>query len=71
MNWPKIIADIEAQGLSLTKIGQDVHAPVSTLSDLKQGRSREPRGALAISLMALHGRLCAASAELAQQQEVA
>jgi len=57
MDWAKLIIEIQASGLSLAQIGKETGAPISTLSDLKQRRSKEPRGALAISLAALRERL--------------
>lgn len=57
MNWSKLIIEIEEAGLSLTEISRESGAPISTISDIKQARTCEPRGTLAISLMNLHARL--------------
>jgi hypothetical protein len=71
MDWAKLIIEIQASGLSLAQIGKETGAPISTLSDLKQRRSKEPRGALAISLAALRERLRATSApELKEAEHV-
>ena len=68
MDWSKLIIDIEGTGLSLTEIGKTVDAPVSTLSDLKQRRSREPKGSLALALSTLHKRRLSARRRQVVQQ---
>ena len=68
MDWQKLIIDIEGTGLSLTEIGKTVGAPVSTLSDLKQRRSREPKGSLALALSMLHKRRLSARRRSSAQQ---
>lgn len=55
--WAQKIADLEAAGWSLTGIGQEIELSPQSLSDIKQGRSKEPRGMAAVRLHALHARL--------------
>ena len=71
MDWSKLIIDIEGSGLSLTEIGKAVEAPVSTLSDLKQRRSKEPKGSLALALSMLHKRRLSARRRARSAQEPA
>lgn len=54
MNWTDCILDIEGCGLSLSAIARELNCPITTLSDIKQGRTKEPRGSLAIALLRLH-----------------
>lgn len=56
--WAERIADLEAAGWSLTQIGKDIELSPQSLSDIKQGRSKEPRGMAAVKLHALHARVC-------------
>ncbi len=53
-DWQARIADLEAAGYSLTGIGQQIGLSPQSLSDIKQGRSRAPRGMAAVRLHALH-----------------
>ncbi|MDE2255850.1 MAG: helix-turn-helix domain-containing protein [Betaproteobacteria bacterium] len=54
MNWTSCILDLEKGGVTLSALAKEIGCPVSTLSDIKQGRTKEPRGALAIALMRRH-----------------
>lgn len=56
--WSKLITDLEATGLSLKEIADDVGASQQAISEVKQGRSKEPRGMVAVQLHALHDRVC-------------
>jgi lambda repressor-like predicted transcriptional regulator len=56
--WQDRIAELEASGMSLTDIGHEIKLSPQSLSDIKQGRSKEPRGMAAVKLHALHERLC-------------
>lgn len=55
-DWADRIKAIQASGLSLTEIAKEVGISVGSLSDLKQGRSSEPRGMAAVNLHALYER---------------
>lgn len=59
--WAQKIADLEAAGWSLTGIGQHIELSPQSLSDIKQGRSKEPRGMAAVRLHALHGQIASAT----------
>jgi len=52
--WADKISDLEAIGWSLTGIGDAITLSPQSLSDIKQGRSKEPRGMAAVKLHALH-----------------
>lgn len=54
--WAQRIADLEASGWSLTAIGQHIDLSPQSLSDIKQGRSKEPRGMAAVRLHAMEGK---------------
>ena len=56
--WAQKIADLEAAGWTLTGIGQRIELSPQSLSDIKQGRSKEPRGMAAVSLHSLHVSEC-------------
>jgi transcriptional regulator with XRE-family HTH domain len=51
--WSERICRIEASGLSLTELSESIGVPVSTLSDIKTGRSKQPRGMTAVRLYEL------------------
>lgn len=57
--WAERIAELESIGWSLTKIGAEIGLSAQALSDIKQGRSKEPRGMAAVNLHALHARVMA------------
>jgi len=69
--WAQKIADLEAAGWSLTGIGQHIELSPQSLSDIKQGRSKEPRGMAAVRLHALHGQLTSDSERPADQLKAA
>jgi transcriptional regulator with XRE-family HTH domain len=48
--WSERICRIEASGLSLTELAERIGVPVSTLGDIKHGRSKQPRGMTAVRL---------------------
>jgi len=56
--WADRIAGLEEAGWSLTKIGDTIELSPQSLSDIKQGRSKEPRGMAAVRLHELHARVC-------------
>lgn len=53
-NWSEIIAALLDRKWSLNEIAASVGVPYSTLSDIKQGRTSEPRGMTAVKLHALY-----------------
>jgi hypothetical protein len=48
--WADKISVLEARGWSLTGIGKAIELSPQALSDIKQGRSTEPRGMAAVRL---------------------
>jgi transcriptional regulator with XRE-family HTH domain len=52
--WPERIAALESAGWSLTELAKTIGLSVQSLSDVKQGRSKEPRGMAAVRLHSLH-----------------
>ena len=56
--WADRIEDLEAAGWSLTGIATAIELSPQSLSDIKQGRSKEPRGMAAVRLFQLHKREC-------------
>jgi transcriptional regulator with XRE-family HTH domain len=56
--WPERITDLEALGLSLTEIADRIGASISAVSEIKQGRTKQPRGDTAMKLYALHQERC-------------
>ena len=58
--WPQRIEQLEAAGWSLTRISAEIELSPQALSDVKQGRSKEPRGMAAVRLHELHARECEA-----------
>ena len=55
MNWSELIKELELAGWSLTDIGREVGLSTSSISDLKNARSTEPRGMAAVRLHELQG----------------
>lgn len=56
--WSEMILDIQAKGLSLVRVAQLTGGTPPALSDIKQGRTSEPKGRLAVELFKLHRELC-------------
>jgi hypothetical protein len=52
--WADQIKALEQRGWSLTEIGRAIGKSPQTISDLKQGRTREPGGMAAVNLHHLH-----------------
>jgi hypothetical protein len=52
--WADKIAALETRGWSLTGIGKAIGLSPQALSDIKQGRSTEPRGMAAVRLHNLY-----------------
>lgn len=57
-DWSDRIKALEDAGWSLTRIGAEVGLSTSSVSDLKRGDSKEPRGMAAVRLHDLHSRVC-------------
>ncbi len=62
INWARVIKDLEDAGLSQGEICDEVGLKPSSLSDIKNGRSAEPRGNAAVKLNDLHKRRCVGAA---------
>lgn len=56
INWPEILTDLQAQGYTLTQIAAETGTSVQQLSNVKQGKTREILGTLAVKLYDLHRR---------------
>jgi transcriptional regulator with XRE-family HTH domain len=56
--WAERIAELETAGWSLKQIADDIGSSQQAASELKQGRSKAPRGMVAVKLHALHLRVC-------------
>ncbi|NID06625.1 helix-turn-helix transcriptional regulator [Luteibacter jiangsuensis] len=52
--WSERIADLQNDGWSLTALASAIGCSPQALSDIKQGRSQEPRGMAAVRLHHLH-----------------
>lgn len=57
LDWSQCIKALEANGWTLTNLAREVGISVSGLSDIKQGRSSEPRGMVAVKLHDLYAAL--------------
>lgn len=58
MDWKSAVLDLEAVGMTLTEIASAIGLSPQALSDIKQGRSKEPRGMCAVRLYELHTDRC-------------
>jgi hypothetical protein len=56
--WSERINQLQALGMTYAEIAEAVGAPASTIGDLGNGRSKSPRGDLAIRLHSLHVARC-------------
>lgn len=50
MNWKQAVLDLETKGWTLTALAAHVGLSISALSDIKQGRTKEPLGMAAVRL---------------------
>lgn len=53
-DWKGKVLALEAKGWSLTGLARKTGASVSAISDLKHGRTREPRASVALELHHLY-----------------
>lgn len=53
-NWQQRITDLEASGHKLAALAKRVGLSVQALSDIKNGRTTEPKGMAAVRLHDLH-----------------
>ena len=64
--WREKVLELEAQGLTLVQIGVEVGLTTASVSDIKQGRTKNgPTGMAAVRLYQLHERICVTSAPAA------
>lgn len=56
--WSQRVTDIEATGWSLTKIARHIGLNPPAVSDIKTGRTIEPKGMPAVELYKLHRKRC-------------
>jgi transcriptional regulator with XRE-family HTH domain len=52
--WSERITDLEGLGWSLTELGKAIGLSAQSVSDIKCGRTAEPRGMAAVRLHRLH-----------------
>lgn len=52
--WPEMIAALEERGWTLIAIADAIDSTPSAVSEIKQGRSKQPRGMRAVRLHALY-----------------
>ena len=57
-NWPEKIKALEESGMTLTAIGEAIGLTPGAVSDVKQGRTSNPRGMAAVRLHQLHAEKC-------------
>lgn len=69
--WADKIAVLESRGWSLTAIGKAIELSPQALSDIKQGRSSEPRGMCAVRLHNLFSTGALPPARIAKQERAA
>lgn len=60
--WSERISQLQGLGMTYAEIADAVGAAPSTIGDLASGRSKSPRGDLAIRLHGLHVARCSAEA---------
>lgn len=58
INWSIKIKELEAAGFSLTKLSEETGLAVSSISDIKQGYTKEPKGMAAVIIHDIHKRFC-------------
>lgn len=63
--WSERISQLQSLGMTYAEIADAVGAAPSTIGDLASGRSRSPRGDLAIRLHGLHVARCGSVSVLA------
>jgi hypothetical protein len=56
--WASRVAELRSTGLTLVEIGELTGLATSSVSDIAQGRTAEPRGTAAIKLHTLHAERC-------------
>lgn len=54
MDWKKLIAELQAQGLTQPQIAERCGCGQATISDLASGKTGDPRHSLGQALKALH-----------------
>lgn len=55
-NWQQRITDLESLGQTLAKLSRQVGLSAQALSDIKTGRTAEPKGMAAVRLHSLHAK---------------
>jgi len=52
--WKDKVLSLQERGWSLTELARETRASISAISDLKHGRTREPRANVALELHHLY-----------------
>jgi len=55
--WSSKIRELESTGMTLVDIGRAIGLSTSSVSDIKRGASKEPRGMAAVRLFDLHKKI--------------
>jgi transcriptional regulator with XRE-family HTH domain len=56
--WSEKVHELHSAGWTLTDTAREIGLSVQSLSDIKQGRTKEPTGMAAVKLHALHRKHC-------------
>lgn len=56
--WSDKIKSIEQRGWTLSAMAVELETRLSTLSEIKSERTKQPRGSLAVRLNTLHAQVC-------------
>lgn len=57
MNWSTVIQELQATGLPIVAIAGACDLSPQAVTDIKHGRTLEPKGMSAVKLYALHKRI--------------
>ncbi|MCQ4165116.1 helix-turn-helix domain-containing protein [Tahibacter harae] len=57
-NWSTIVEDLCAAGMTLEAIATAIGHSTSAVSEIRQGRTKQPKGNAALRLDALHRARC-------------
>ena len=58
ITWQTRIRDLQAAGLTLSDIAEEIGIATSSVGDIATGRTKEPGGDAALKLYALHKKRC-------------
>jgi transcriptional regulator with XRE-family HTH domain len=67
--WASRITDLRVTGLTLAEIGERIGLAASSVSDIEQQRTSEPKGGAALKLVSLHESLCSKASPRATRRK--